>query len=163
MTNIVKVFHDIPRVKSLYDSLEIKLKRHENNYFVGKSLDSIDQSLCVLVRPIAEVTSSNLSATVSVDIQSKIRKIHWVLNCKENFAENVKRKYSEKQYTSFFDIYNDCKIIYQEHCPNYCEAKATVSSENGRRVHKKKTKENEVGENQIGDANFYMLYMLVIV
>ncbi|CAF0868010.1 unnamed protein product [Brachionus calyciflorus] len=148
-----KIFKDIPKDISVKDKIEILIKRHENKYFIDKDLESIDPSLSAYIRPINKVTKKNLHLTVSYDMQAKVKKIHWVLTCEKKYAAQVKRKYENNEFKSFKDIDKESALIYEKYCENYCKSKATVSSVNGKKVHRKKGSEVDNIKNDTASEN----------
>ncbi|CAF1043249.1 unnamed protein product [Brachionus calyciflorus] len=99
------------------------------------------------------VTKQNLNKSVSRDYREKIRKFDWILKCNEPFATPFKENINNDSYTSINNLFDDAAPIYRRHSPQYNEAKATVSSENGRRVHKSKEQENQESESDESEPN----------
>ncbi|CAF1129980.1 unnamed protein product, partial [Brachionus calyciflorus] len=148
-----QVFNAIPRHYLVRDKIDILIKRHRNNYFLDQNQDDIDQNLDELVRPKSMVTEQNLNKSVSRDYRAKIRKVDWVLKCNEPFATPFKENINNDSYTSINNMFDDAARIYRRHSPQYNEAKATVSSENRRRVHKRKEQENQESESDESQPN----------
>ena len=60
-------------------------------YFFDKDLDSIDNDLSDLVRPLERLTKQLLDQAVTRDIRAKVKKISWLMKSEENFAIEFKR------------------------------------------------------------------------
>lgn len=146
---MTKAFPNFPKAFLTKDKIAILMKRFENKYFLDVELDDIDPSLDRLVKPNVKITKDILDREVNRDQRAKHKKVYWVLHNDAEYCDDFKFNLETEVYSSVKAVIDAASLLYSEYCPEYQKSKATVSSENGFRVHKKRKTEylpNEINK-----------------
>lgn len=138
MEQTTALFPKIPLNLTLREKIEIILERHENNYFLNQDLGEIEDYITEIVKPNFKVTEELLNKYLTRDSRAKIKKLYWVTRNNEDFAYVFNSNIDQNKFASVRDAQIEAAKIYKDNCEFYQKSKATVYSENGNKLIKRK-------------------------
>ena len=123
MAGIKELFNPFPRNTSVWDRVDITVKRHERNYFLNYSQEQLEE-IPLAWRPRVVVTKELYDDCVKKNERARNKKLAFVIDNNVDWAQRFKEKLKNGTIPNLTKAKDEAADLWARHSADYDKARA---------------------------------------